>query len=257
MKNLFFVLFIAFSTGTLLAQTQGVTNWATRNWNRAMASKYYDEKDYTEAVYYLQKVIDADKDTLLAAAEAYSFMSTIYTVQKSTDASKEAKAKELQLIDQSIRKYPNNIHAYIRRLALYKHSEDKTGEAEFITLSQSKFGNRWEMNFTLAYHTIYNGFVGPDSKEFEASTAFLKKTLELNPKEFNTLLLLYVAYGKDKTQRQDYLKKMYETAPKRFEKNTGTNKLSYPYKVSSIHTTVLERDLFIFISKEDALSLGL
>ena len=72
-----------------------------------------------------------------------------------------------------------------------------------------------------AYYYILYDFVWPDTKEFVLCSNYLKKSVELNPSDYNSLLLLSVAYENNKDTRMMYLKKMYALAPEQFSKNTA------------------------------------
>lgn len=114
------------------------------------------------------------------------------------------------------------------------------------------------MNFVMAYHYIYYDFLWPDSKEFEMCSNYLKKAIELNPKEFNSLLLLSVAYENNIQERMMYLKRMYTIAPKQFVKNTSENKSKVPFVVKSIFSkSLFGKDLTVALTNTECTSLNL
>ena len=171
-----------------------------------------------EYVTLLKKTAATDTDTFLIAATSYGRMKDVFLLKEDSTLEKIAAETELYYLNKSLAKYPDNFDAYAYRLKLYKYSTNKDSEEAFIKTFQEKFSARWEMNFVMAYHYIYQDFLWPGSKEFEICSNYLKKAIELNPKEFNSLLLLSVAYENDKQQRMMYLKKMYAIATHQFKK---------------------------------------
>lgn len=211
-----------------------------------------NNEDFQEAITNLRKLAETDKDTLLIAAAAYQRMKFIYEYNLNDSNGKRiAEGMESYLVNKSLEKYPDNMDGYIYKLNQYKYAENKEGEAALIQQCLAKFSNRWEMNFVLGYHYIYNDFLWPEAPEFDVSSKYFKKVLVLNPSEFNTLLLLSVAYEKNKIEREDYLKKMYQLNPSQFKKNDSENKNKYPYQVTSVGSSLLGRDLFMFLTKKE------
>jgi hypothetical protein len=142
-------------------------------------------------------------------------------------------------------------------MKVYKDSNNKEGESEFLKSVENKVPNSWEINFALAYHPVHFDFIWPESAEFEKSANYLKKVIALNPKEFNSYLLLSVAYEKDKNEREYYLKKMYELNPEQFYKNNQENNKKLPYCIKSIKTYVLAQDLTVVLTTDECRMLKL
>lgn len=212
--------------------------------------------DYLNA---LKKIVATDTDTFLVAANAVGRMKSVYSMSiKDSTYEKMAAAIELQYVDKSLAKYPDNIDGYIYRLTLYKYSTNKDGETELIKIFQQKFSDTWKMNVTMAHHYILYDFLWPETKEFDLCSNYLKKAVELNPTDFNSFLLLSVAYENNKETRMMYLKKMYALAPQQFSKNTTQNKSKVPFVVQSIKTyPLIRKDLTVALSVEECKLLKL
>lgn len=221
-------------------------------------------KGNTPEYFNLQKKIaSTDTDTFLVAANAYGAMKFVFALHDDSTYEKLATESELYCINKSLAKYPDNFDAYVYRIQLYKYGSlykysSKEGEEAFIKAFQEKFAGRWEMNLVMADYYIHYTFLLPNSKDFEVCSNYLKKTVELNPKEFNSLLLLSVAYENNKNERMMYLKKMYVIAPEQFIKNTERNKNKVPFVVKSISkNTLLGKDMTVGLSVAECTMLNL
>lgn len=118
--------------------------------------------------------------------------------------------------------------AYLYRISRYKCSTNQKERDEFIQRAEARFPDRWELTLTIAYSYMFD-FPFPSLPNHEICMKYLKRTLELNPQEFNTMLLLTVAV--DEKVKNEYLKKMYVLHPEAFSKNmSSSDAKKYPYK---------------------------
>ncbi|MBC7450742.1 MAG: hypothetical protein H7259_04570 [Cytophagales bacterium] len=249
------VFFLLILSGILSAQTEITTNYKGR---LAILKEGLElERNTEDAAMYFKKLADTDDDTFLVAARAYGYIAGCYY----NDSIKQKLSSDYQLyyVTISLKKYPQNVDAYIDRLRIYKYAEDKTGEAELIQYMQTHYNDNWHAQFELGYHYIKWDFLWPDSEGFDTPAAHFKRVLELNPTEFNTLLLMSVAYEKNKEQRYGYLKRMYQIAPQAFLRNTDpAKKIKYPYIIRTIENKHFRsKDLTVMLTKEDCAVLNL
>jgi hypothetical protein len=207
-------------------------NYSRRKQLRDQANEELQNGNYNEAIYYFRKLADTDQDTLLVAAEAHSSIQSIYifNLEDSLNALHSAKMQQY-LLDESIRKYPDNFQSYQKKLEYYKFNPDVKAEELLIDSMKAKFNHLWQFHYAIACHYVNSDFVWPGMKEFDQCVAELKKVLELNPSEFNSMLHLYVAYEKNKTEKLKFLKMMFQVAPERFLKNDDENNQNFPLKL--------------------------
>ena len=249
------LLFLVLLSSQLMAQTVNYDSLSSvRKQLETRINEAYKSGEDQKVITYLKKLAETDQDTLLIAARAYAQMSGIFSYSGDSVLSSMAKEKQLTLIEQSLKKYPDNLQAYTERLAIYKYAEDKTGEQEFIKRCEQKFGNRWEMNFALAYHFVLYDFLWPESKDYDIAMRYLMKAHELNPKDFNTLFLLETSQSNPSLQ-QPYLQKMYALKPQLFIKTADPKrKVKYPYQIT---TKLQGKDLTTYVTTKQSQALKL
>lgn len=220
------------------------------------AFKYELDGQYDKAVELYRKAATAGSDTMLLAAQAYSSIASIYAYYiEDPKKGNEAQKAQQYYIKESIKKYPENMDAYIYRLLMYKWSENKEGRDAFIQLCESKFGNRWEMTFALAHQYILFDFMSTGQPDYEICVNYLKRTLELNPNEFNALLHLSIAY-QGQPAEIEYLKRMYALHPEEFKKDDSSESdKKYPYRVTTIRSNYSDVTMRLTVSECKAIGL--
>jgi len=259
MKNLLLLLsvFIIFETS---GQSNQQSIYARRNnlLHQADSLMMKGEDNTPAYINILKKIAATDADTFLVAANAYGKIKFAFSMTGDSTFEKIAAETELYYINKSLSKYPYNFDGYPYRLMLYKYASNKDGEEALIKTFQQNFSGSWKMNVTMAHHYIKYDFLWPDSKEFDLCSSYLKKAVELNPEDFNSLLLLSVAYENNKEARILYLKKMRALAPQQFVRNPDENKSKFPFVVKSIALyPLLRKDLTVVLSSAECTLLNL
>ena len=250
------ILFILLLISTLGSAQTVISDYKYRKtlYDAAYKSLYQD-KNLEIAIFYFQELAKTDQDSLLIAAKAYKGISLVYG---NDSINREiAENKQLDYIEQSIKKYPDNLDAYIDKLRFYKYSTSKKNEKELIKILQQKFSNSSEMYFELANYYILYDFLWQDAPNYKICEGYLKKAIELNPSEFNAMLLLAAAYKHNSKLRIKYLKIMYKIGFQQFIKKDAKLGEATTYSVSSIASKHLIGTLNIVLSSRECKILGI
>lgn len=207
----FFLCFASFS------QAQSPENvYPKRDSLMRQGWNYQIDDDYVNSIRCYRDALELDADTMLLRAQLYGRIANVYARElDDTAQANEAERQQLYYIKESIRRYPDNMMAYIFQLNVYRYAGPEAEKAPFVALAEQRFAQRWEMMATLADYYSGNE-CAPVRCHQDLYLSYIHKTLALKPDDFNSLLLLLNEIPINSKDRKEPLKKLYALHPEQF-----------------------------------------